>query len=547
MDDCTVLTNERVSDGATLPAHTCWLVNSDISVTGGTLAIDKDVYLFFAQGMSMVVEVGAHIQATGTETEPVVFQGQDVGRGFWQGFEVRSAGSNSLDYVQFDGAGNGAWYGGGAGNGTLYLYDGADLTVTHSQITASAGRGILVQAADFSLSGSTIEDCEVAGSIYPNAAHGIADDNVLTGNDDDRMWLPGASSSVEAEQTWQAIGIPWHFDGRVQLLARLALAEGTVLEAGQGASIEIYDSGRLELVGTQSDPIVLRGEEATPGYWKGIEVDTKSVDNRFEYASVEDAGGGEWYGGGDTSASVYLTGNGGLALVHATLSDSGNYALLATEGASLTDFTDVAFVDNAKIAHLYSDVAGSVGADTTFDGNTESVVRVAFSNADTISHDQTWAALAVPYLVTDGVSVKAKLTIAAGAEVDFSQDASVIVETGGSLSATGTSEDRVLFAQDPASGWTSAFWKGIQFKSLTSDNALEHTTVSYSGSAQWYGGGDAAAALYVTGSLALTDVIVDHSGGYGVIVEGGGALTCSNVDFVSNEAGPTLPVDVLCE
>lgn len=162
-------------------------------------------------------------------------------------------------------------------------------------------------------------------------------------------------------------------------------------------------------------------------------------------------------------------------------------------------------------------------------GNDEQFVRVSFGNTDTVAGAQTWSVLEVPYRVTVRTFVEAALVIEAGTALEFSQGANLVVTDGGSLSAVGTMEAPITFSGAEA---LAAYWKGLQFNTVSANNELSHVLLEHAGSDAWFGGSNSTATLHVTGDglLDLADVTIRLTGGYALIVGTGGSVTCSNVD-----------------
>jgi len=226
---------------------------------------------------------------------------------------------------------------------------------------------------------------------------------------------------------------------------------------------------------------------------------------------------------------VYLEGNSKAVFTHTMFSGSGHYGLWVPSGGDIAGFDQNTFVANARAMIVHPTRAGAISANNTIAGNTEDLVRVTFGNTDAVTTAQAWHDFDAPFYVTDRTFVQAPLTIDAGVELQFAQDASLVVNQGGSLTANGTAGNEVLFhgGQD-----LIGYWKGIEIGTAAAANSLDHVRFSNAGSQAWFGGNNSTATLHITtdGTLTLSEAAFAKTGGYAAIVRNGGYLACTNVN-----------------
>jgi hypothetical protein len=338
----------------------------------------------------------------------------------------------------------------------------------------------------------------------------------------------------------------WSVAGDVNVSdGTLAIGEGVTITFAQAAGLRVTGQGRLEAVGSAADPIVLRGQDDRRGAWKGVSIATDATANRLEHVHLTGAGNDAWTGNNDTKAALFVDDTGGVTLVSTRISRSGWYGLF-TEGASarLSSFSGVRFDDNERIARLHADTAGAFGGDTTFEGNGESVVRLAYGGSDQVRTAATWRRLSVPWLVTARVTLYAPVTIEPGATLRFAQGAGLHVRNdggnAGSLDATGTADAPIVFTGEEE---LAGSWLGLGFETSSTSNKLAHASVRFAGRQGWNGNSFSKAALYVNSNatLALDTVTIGMSGGYGLHLVNASTskATCSGVTFeASNVSGP---------
>ncbi|MDP3501746.1 MAG: hypothetical protein Q8S33_15520 [Myxococcales bacterium] len=325
----------------------------------------------------------------------------------------------------------------------------------------------------------------------------------------------------------------------------LAIGEGVTITFAQNASLRVTGQGRLRAVGTAAAPIVLRGQDDRRGAWKGVGVSTDATDNRLEHVQLTGAGNAAWTGNNDSKAALFVDDVGGLALVSTRISKSAWYGVF-TEGAAsrIGPFTGVRFDDNERIARLHANTAGAFGGDTTFDGNSESVVRLGYGASDQVRAAATWRRLAVPWLVTARVLLYAAVTIEAGATFRFAQGAGFNMRNdagnSGSLDATGTAAAPIVFTGEEE---LAGSWLGLAYETSSTSNKLAHASVRFAGRQGWDGNSFSKAAVYVdnNSSLALDTVTIGSSAGYGLhlVSATNSQASCTAVTFeASNASGP---------
>lgn len=121
----------------------------------------------------------------------------------------------------------------------------------------------------------------------------------------------------------------------------------------------------------------------------------------------------------------------------------------------------------------------------SFNGNTKWVQLQAygqnaiFLKKQLITGNTTWNKT-LPYVIIGGIQVdtNATLTIKAGTRIFLHADAPFLVD--GTLLATGTKDEPVIFAGDRLDAdykYLPAGWPGIYFRNSSENNALVHTTI----------------------------------------------------------------------
>jgi hypothetical protein len=529
---CGPLAASAVSSGGTLPEDTCYITESPLTVSTGTLFIEPGVEISFGPGGSLSIGSNGRLDAMGTMAKGILFTSTDP-VGSWRGlrFDDSRSADNKLYYVAIENGGSSGWSGATQSASALLLEGNSLVDIQNSTISGSPSRGITLYAdAEMSFVQNTLKENQVPAWLHPNTVRFLDAGTVFDSNIDEVVRVGyGNNDRVSTAQIWPSLGVPLELQDRMYIEAPLTLDPGIRLEALAGVSLIVRAGGTLNAQGTAQDTIVFGSSEDLPGSWKGLQIQTQSTDNVFSYVVFKNGGSDPWTGGGESVAMVYLDAGSKAVFQNSTFRGSAQYGLWVPAGGDITGFDGNTFSDNARAMIVHPNRAGAISANTQFVNNAEQRVRVTFGNNDGVETAQTWSALAVPYRVMDRTSVRAPLTIDAGAELEFAQSAHLIVRDNGTLNAVGTVGDPITFRGSQA---LSAYWKGIEFRTASAANRLENVNLLHAGSNQWFGGTDSVGTLYVTsdGTLTLEDVTIALTGGYAAIIASGGVLSCTNVD-----------------
>ncbi len=150
------------------------------------------------------------------------------------------------------------------------------------------------------------------------------------------------------------------------------------------------------------------------------------------------------------------------------------------------------------------------------------------------------------YIATGQVPVTAQLIVELGVIIEFTTDASLVIESGGNIYA----ENASFVAADST-------WKGICLKST--GNTFTNCLIENAGNASFTGDPEQKAAVIMTGSatLAFSGNTLRYSGGYGLMVRDNASFyfdsenqvyAYRNNKFQHNALGPmVIPVHVLSD
>ncbi|QLH81705.1 hypothetical protein [Halosimplex pelagicum] len=286
----------------------------------GDLTLEPGIELRVAQGNGIFVTGSLNaaipegdLPAEGAVESPpanaVTIRGAQATPGYWEGLmysETKDA-NNVLRGVVVRHAG------GEPGGRGIYqepagvsVLTGSRLTVDGALIEDNDGYGLFVNKEN-ELQG--VERTRIRNNVDPaqvffTTVPALGTTSSYTGNDTDRIEVINPTNAIETSLTVPAIDAPYRFSlsevgSLVQIAADVAVADGTEIHFGQGAGIDVIDGGSLAIEGSETGDggrsTVLRGEEATPGFWKGIRYfDTRSQDNVVDGAEIRHTGASDW-------------------------------------------------------------------------------------------------------------------------------------------------------------------------------------------------------------------------------------------------------------
>ncbi|MEZ4457555.1 MAG: Ig-like domain-containing protein [Gemmatimonadales bacterium] len=547
---CVPLAAADVVNGATLAAGTCYRVDAVLTVSGGTLTVPPGGRIEFGPNTGFSITNAGRLNAVGTATQPITFTSIDPAA-HWRGVQfVSSAGAaNALHYVLLENAGSNGWNGAGSSRAAVYVDGSSVVDIQFSTIKNSGGAGLTaLEGAQPTFANNTLDGNPIALWVHPDVVHFLGAPIDFINNDEQFVRVGfGNTDAVTTAQTWPFLGVGYQLQDRTFVRAPLTIAAGVSVLMLTDGSVIVEQGGSLKAIGTDVLPIIFTGMDETRGYWQGIRIATASLENQFDHVRFEFAGSRPWTGNGESRAAVYLDGSSRASIEHSVFAGSGYYGLWVPAEGEIPGFSGNTFVENVRTMIVHPNRASQIAGDNVFDANDESIVRVTFGNTDAVTTPQTWHRLEVPYHVGDRTFVKAGLTIAEGAELEFAQHASLQVTDAGSLKAVGSMTDPVIFrgAQNLV-----GYWQGIDYNTASVNNVIDYAVFRNAGSSAWFGGANATATINVNtnGTLSLTNTSFFSTGGFAGIVRNGGALSCSSVvdggfDFwvITNLGGSLQP------
>ena len=240
----------------------CYLLDSVVTVAADAqLSIAAGTSIFAQAGTGLKISGQASIDAAGTIELPVLIQGANAGAGYWQGITLTSSNAQQR-----------------------FSYTTIADTETAVEIVNGSGLDLFAN--------NSIARSSVAALGLPLDLAG------QLGSETEIIDSPGGvrifSKTVTANNAVVLPALTTHYmiNENLNVDGPLTLEAGAELRFAQNVHVYISSNGSLNAVGTESSPIIMRGQVEQAGYWVGIRwFNSSSQKNRLEHITVSHGGG----------------------------------------------------------------------------------------------------------------------------------------------------------------------------------------------------------------------------------------------------------------
>jgi hypothetical protein len=529
--DCnTFNTPQTLVDG---PNEIDYFVNCVIDVTAA-LEIEPGVVIAFGENAGIGVYDAGSLKAVGTDAKPILLKGSTALKGWWRGIHIESNSlSNQLDQVTIEDAGSNYVY--CCNEAASLMQKDGKVSLKNLTIKNGGAYGLIVKPAaelvDYEAITITGQD-EYPLMIAANRLSAITGINCdYTGNTKDFAEVTG---DVNTSTVIGKLNIPYLFPGTVvDVTAPLTIEAGTEIVMKADGGIGVYDNGTLNIDGNASAPVIIRGEQALPGYWRGIHLETNSLNNSLRYAEISDAGSNYVYCCVDP-ATLYFK-DGRCKVEYVTLRNGASYGIYASNAFSFPTFSNnvITTHEDAPMALSIERTGELDGLESDFSGNDKDYLSVY--NSD-LNEEITLPETNVPYQVQTNqvLDIKARLNLEPGVTMKFEENAGLGVYDNGVLNAVGTPTQLITLQ---GVNEVQGFWRGIHTETNSNFNEISYARLLHAGSNYVYCC-NVAAGLYVkSGLMKVTNTEIRDSGGCGISVNPNATLTESDNTFSNNADG----------
>ena len=516
------------------PAEVDYLVpNGCVLDITDALEIEAGTVIVFEENAGLGVYDNGSIKAIGNDGADIVLKGKESVKGYWRGIHIETNSlNNQFNHVTISDAGANYVY--CCNEKASVFLKGGKLSIRRTEILNGGAYGLYVTK-----DGDLHEFSEVRISTHSNYPMGISMEGLgqldgtvspMTGNDKDFIFV--YKSTVASETSIPEMDVPYLMEGQVMdITEKVTLEAGVEMAFEENGGLGVYDNGALKLAGTAEKNVTLRGKENVKGYWRGIHMETNSINNDFNYAYISDAGSNYVYCCNE-KASLYLK-TGSLKIKNTSISNGAEYGITSQKNFAFSEFENVNITTHSR-EPLYLSITqmGQLdGMASDFSGNTRDYLLIYNSDLDEAI---TLSKTNVPYAVQTNVvlDIKATLTMAEGLSMSMMESAGLGFYDGGKINADASGGERILINdRDGAPG----SWRGIHIE--TAGNVMKNVEIRHAGKNYVYCCNDKAAILLKSGDLTISGSTIMDNAGCGIFVKAGATLTESGNVFGNNAEG----------
>lgn len=529
--DCSISEARTLVNG---PAAIDYFVDCVVDITA-PLIIEQGTVIQFGEDAGLGVYDNGTIKAVGSAAEPVIFKGETTIDGFWRGIHIETRSiNNKLENVFIQDAGSEYVYCCNA-KASLFL-KGAKIALNGVNISNGGGVGLMaINDTEFDAYGNMRIETH---KEYPVHIEGIVASNLdgtesdYSGNDKDFVFV--TSKSINEPTTWYELNVPYLLDGTVlDITSTLTLQAGVEIAFEQNGGLGIYDEGSLTVKGVENAPVVMRGATATPGYWRGIHLETANINNSLNYLKLSDAGSNYVYCCNNVG-SVFLKA-GTASITNSTFSNGKSYGIVTKSAFEFEEYSGNKITSHQEAPmYISANTMGQLdGLESSYLGNSKNYLLVFNSNID---KDITVLANDVPFQIENNevIDVTARLNFKEGVELVFEENSGLGIYDNGILNAIGTGNNRIIFRGLEN---INSYWRGIHTETNSSSNVIRDSEIKNAGSNYVYCCNDKAAVYIKAGQMTIENSLISKSGGCGIHVNASAVLTESGNDYSDNTDG----------
>ncbi len=325
----------------------------------------------------------------------------------------------------------------------------------------------------------------------------------------------------------------------------LTIAPSVTIAFESDKGLFVDATGSIIAVGALDGQIVFTGKTKTPGYWKGLVINSNSLSNLLEKTTIE-YGGSSAAQGLDEAANLTIANSttGNLTLSNTNIQHSAGFGVVIASKSTLNFHLSNTINNNQKPMLLPASQLGILNGLIEFYDNTTAPIWV---QGDRVNNSETsyWSSprssssipnYDIPYLVNGKIEIASGVIISEGVDLRFNDNAEIVVTPTGYLTANGTQQYPIKFQnlQDTPAG----SWKGITIKSNSTHNELTYVEIINAGNAVMDGVTDSA-AIAISGKnkarLKISESRIIGSSGSGIFLENGAILDGSGfIKFIGN-------------
>ena len=312
-----------------------YLTEKVLDITAN-LELNAGTELVMGENAGLGVYDNGSLTIRGTNSEPVKIRGYEPIAGYWRGIHMETTSlANDIAYAEISDAGSNYVY--CCNEAATIMFKNGSASISQTTLNNGGSYGIYAAAA---FSFDLFEKNIITGhDDYPLyiAAERIGEldgmPSKYSGNTKD--YIAVINSDIKDPINWPKTNVPYLIEKVLDVTARVDIEKGTDIVFAENAGFGVYDGGILNAQGTASDNIAFRGLEDIQGYWRGIHIETKSINNILSHSSILNAGSNYVYCCNDPAA-IFSKGA-KLSIDNCKIEDSGGCGIIIKSGSDVTE------------------------------------------------------------------------------------------------------------------------------------------------------------------------------------------------------------------
>ncbi|WP_297335890.1 hypothetical protein [Algoriphagus sp.] len=513
------LTNVYVSDSDKLD----YLVTQDVAVRGAKLTIEPGVRISFEDGAGLIIAENASLKAYTmlTETLPIIFQGKEAQKGYWDGIKILS--KNPPEYlvgIEVRDAGK-LGYGIQVGSGTK-------LFLSNSTIHLNDGIGL-----DFQISSQLAEFKNNRIKENTNSPLQIPA-SLMTYVSFDNQFQDGPIQIIEGkilsgtDNFWPTFQVEYDVLDELVIYngSTLVLSTGAHLNMGDDQGIRVISGGKLRILGEETAPVVIEGKTKAKGAWRGIYItDSQGAVSSIMFAKIKHAGSTPI--AGQDAATIKLGNGAGLKVVKTILDEGKGHGLEAAATNLTIEFSQNIIQNHLKNPlSISAQVVEHLDYYNKFENNGENEVLVdGFHPLAKDGGEIIWKGFQqrIPYVIkglSKDLVIQSGMRLKEGVILKMQSNSRIDVQDAngrlGYLRIEGNEANPVIIR---GVGEEAGSWYGITYSTHHAQNHIQYAEILHAGKLL---ANNFSAAITVDnvpqGSLLIQNSRIAYSGQHGIAV-----------------------------
>ena len=268
-----------------------YVVYDRLTIGGNAnVTIESGVTIRFSNFLGdITVSDNASLNIAGTASQPVVFVGKtdDIDTGSWHGIELNTTSTNNnWEHATFKNGGSGCVVSIRKGSVSMKscIINGSE---SNGLDVWEDGRVTLIEDCIF-------QNCKDYPILFSNnvSLNALGDKNDFFNNGENFIWSNKKEFSGDEEYVIRKMTVPYLFSEGIDISgnAKFTIEPGVKILMGLETRFVVGKDVLFKAVGTDNEPITIRGDEDVAGYWDVLRLESANSNSIMEHCFITGAG-----------------------------------------------------------------------------------------------------------------------------------------------------------------------------------------------------------------------------------------------------------------